>query len=1095
MRPTKWMRSAVLTTAAMAVAGVIAVVACGPASPAGQSGSGGGKQEQPTATPYPDDCREVLHPMSGELITVCPEPGSRKIDGNLRREYNAHMEKKATRQARGEEVPAIQRMVIIRVSTHDAVDAVVDYLEARTSNPMSGYKDSGAGGRVIGVVDIELLPALAERDDVVEIDLEIPPAPASLMRQSSSPTPTPTLTALEHVRADQWHDAGVTGSGVQVGVIDFDFRDFRTRVADPAVVNSDPTRPDVYFLCFNAAGVATHTDFTFCETSPVSHLNPGLSPHGTDVSVVLMENAPDATLLISNPRGMKQLEQAVDWMTLGTADNAATDVDYNNACDAGASDVVNAGCNDDFDVKVINHSYTYTWDGPGDGTSPFFSRGERSPINIAGDAVSRGVVWLNAAGNQEKATWFGRSFTFSESTSTNSKGRLNYGGGSPFDCNAFDVGSDSPATIIQVRWSADWGRADIDLDLEVYGPTKREGFSTDPQSGGSGHYPRETVTFPAGALSPGTYCVAVTKDMGDPNVPDDGEDDPDWIQVQVFAGSGEFRHVPAVGGHSISNPAESASRGLLAVGAAENNSMPPPPLALWESSARGPLPSTGYPRKPDVVGLNTDMPGTSFASPRVAGVAALIVQGGGGLASVTKVSGAIREHAEHPTSSHVDHEWGHGFSKLPSLESPVVASVSHDPCNSQGALSVNYSHPAVGTHPMAFQMKAKQVSVHGTGVAAYETTHISTIRMSPREVFLDTGTDRGSYDVTARACTESGHCGPESTSPMRVTTTAKVCKPRWFQAVAGDEQVTLWWNPDPDATGYSVELVGGSSRTVTGTEHVIEGLVNGGLYEYVLRSLGPGGPSDPTSPRSVTPRESASRPPIPTNLRVESNISRRFLGTMLRWDAPLGSYLYEVRVLGGGADTWKRLPFQPAGWDAPYSARYFGGHQRVGDSNVLVGDAIVAGLIPGTDYHFAVRAARKRNSSEQLDYSPWSEVVTLTTPGTRPANAPGSATAPALKAPPEDLMAEVSGTTVNLTWTATTNPEYVCQEVLRRVIPGGDWDRDPVGIADTSHEDTGLTSGTTYRYRVRAYKGCDANGYGTGNYGEEVGGWADAVIP
>ena len=92
-------------------------------------------------------------------------------------------------------------------------------------------------------------------------------------------------------------------------------------------------------------------------------------------------------------------------------------------------------------------------------------------------------------------------------------------------------------------------------------------------------------------------------------------------------------------------------------------------------------------------------------------------------------------------------------------------------------------------------------------------------------------------------------------------------------------------------------------------------------------------------------------------------------------------------------------------------------------------------------------------------------------------------------------MAEVSGTTVNLTWTATTNPYYVCQEVLRRVIPGGDWVRDPVAIDATSHEDTGLTSGTTYRYRVRAYKGCGDDGLGTGNFGEELDGWADAVVP
>ena len=820
-KSTKWMKFSMMWITVAALMAVVAVLACGPASPAQQAGSGGpdvakeGSTETPTptTTPYPDDCKRKWNHIIQEWEVVCPEPGSRKIEHNLRREYNDHMEKKATRQARGETVEMIQRKVLVEVSTHDAVDALVDYLEARTTNAINGYKDPGAGGRVIGLLDIELLPAIAERDDVVEIDQQIPAAPASLMRQSSNPTPAPTMTAVERVRVDQWHDAGVTGAGVQVAVIDFDFRDFRTRVADPAVVNADPTKPDVHFFCYNAAGMATHTDFTFCETSHVNPRRPNLRPHGTDVVVALLENSPDATLLISNARDMKQLEQAVDWLTLGIADNSATDVDYNNACDASASDVANAGCNDAFDVKVINHSQTYIWDGPGDGTSTFVTRGGRSPINTSGDAVSRGVVWVNAAGNQNESTWFDHNPVF------NVTGRLSYnvGGGGLPDCNSFTVDSSYGYTI-QSRWSDDWDGADIDLDLEVYYLLGRVGISMDPQTGGGGHHPREFMTFPAGTLSSGTHCVVVSKDPGDPNDPNDsGEDVPDWIQVQIFAGPGDFAHSSRDPGYSISNPAESANPGLLAVGAASNEPTP----ALRDFSARGPIPSTGNPVKPDVVGLNTDLPGTSFSSPRVAGEVALVVQGGGNVAPPTRVAAAMKEHAEHPSSPYPDQEWGHGLSKLPSLEAPAIASVIHDPCSRQGALRVDYSHPAVGTHPMAFYLKAQQVSAQGTGAAAYEQTHIGTIRNNPREVYLDTGTDRGSYDVTARACTEAGHCGPESSPAMRFATTAKVCDPRWFRAVPGDEKATLWWNPDPDATGYKIQLVGGDPdyRYRGGTRH------------------------------------------------------------------------------------------------------------------------------------------------------------------------------------------------------------------------------------------------------------------------------------
>ena len=117
-------------------------------------------------------------------------------------------------------------------------------------------------------------------------------------------------------------------------------------------------------------------------------------------------------------------------------------------------------------------------------------------------------------------------------------------------------------------------------------------------------------------------------------------------------------------------------------------------------------------------------------------------------------------------------------------------------------------------------------------------------------------TDRGTYNVTARACTESGHCGPES-EPVEYSTVAKVCKPRWLDAVPQDEAVTLRWNPDPDATGYEIEGVAG---TVTGTEQVISGLTNGTWYEYRLRSLGPGGPSDWSSSVRVAPTSFSGRP-------------------------------------------------------------------------------------------------------------------------------------------------------------------------------------------------------------------------------------------
>ena len=137
-----------------------------------------------------------------------------------------------------------------------------------------------------------------------------------------------------------------------------------------------------------------------------------------------------------------------------------------------------------------------------------------------------------------------------------------------------------------------------------------------------------------------------------------------------------------------------------------------------------------------------------------------------------------------------------------------------------------------------------------------------------------------------------------------------------------------------------------------------------------------------------------------------------------------------------------------------------------------------------------MRAVRGRNSGSDLDHSSWSNVVSLTTPGVRPATAPGAATAPPLKAPAKDLMAVVDGTTVDLSWTVATNPNYVRQVLFRRdfAVNPIQWTEIPVGLNDATYSDTGLTGGITYRYRVRSYKQMVG-----GNYGES--GHAEAVIP
>ena len=99
----------------------------------------------------------------------------------------------------------------------------------------------------------------------------------------------------------------------------------------------------------------------------------GGSTHGAVVAESVMDIAPDATLYISDPKSRSELRDAVDWM-------------------------ISEG------VSVINHSRLWSFDGPGDGTSPL----SVSPLNTIDAAVAAGIVWVNAAGNQALGTWFMR---------------------------------------------------------------------------------------------------------------------------------------------------------------------------------------------------------------------------------------------------------------------------------------------------------------------------------------------------------------------------------------------------------------------------------------------------------------------------------------------------------------------------------------------------------------------------------------------------------------------------------------------------------------------------------------------------------------
>ena len=123
-------------------------------------------------------------------------------------------------------------------------------------------------------------------------------------------------------------------------------------------------------------------------------------------------------------------------------------------------------------------------------------------------------------------------------------------------------------------------------------------------------------------------------------------------------------------------------------------------------------------------------------------------------------------------------------------------------------------------------------------------------------------------------------------------------------------------------------------------------------------------------------------------------------------------------------------------------------------TNTLSKNAVkfsVTGLLASTTYHFRLRAYDGPN------HSPYSNVPSATTTG-----------APA--APTNLTATAVSSDRINLTWTDNATNEVGFK--LERSIDGVNFSQIASPAANTtSYANTGLTSSTTYHYRIRAYDG------------------------
>ena len=482
--------------------------------------------------------------------------------------------------------------------------------------------------------------------------------------------------------------------------------------------------------------------------------------HGTTVSESVMDIAPEAALYIADPQSLSELRDAVDWM-------------------------ISEG------VSVINHSRLWSFDGPGDGTSPL----SISPLNSIDRAVAAGIVWVNAAGNQARGTWFKRGpFDY---TTVNIDGEgirfLRFSGSEIRNKESYIGGR------LDLRWSDDWGGADTDLDLFALatGTDTIALQSIDIQSGGAGHNPYEWI----GSLS--TYDILVDH-RGGP--------EPDWVQL---VGWGPTRlTLNSSGAGSIINPAESANPAMLAVGAAPWYNV----NVLSGFSSRGPTPDGRI--KPDVVAANCGATaaggegfcGTSQSSPHVAGLAALVRQRYPDY-TPAQVASYLKENAEQRTNPDPNNNWGHGFFVLPPLTQPPPSPTAP---GAPGILSLT-----PGTNSLNVSWR-DPLQTGGATITAYDLRHIRSDAPNKadgnwtvvRRVWTGAGglthvlhslTGSVQYDVQVRAANSAGD-GPWSTTRAGTPVSPLVVpgSPIFVTASPVAGSLSVSWSAPPDDGGSAV---------------------------------------------------------------------------------------------------------------------------------------------------------------------------------------------------------------------------------------------------------------------------------------------------
>jgi hypothetical protein len=258
-----------------------------------------------------------------------------------------------------------------------------------------------------GYIAPSRLPVLAQLDGVLSIE------PVRRPFETSFVGPAPAIHG-----ATAWQQAGLTGAGIKVGLIDSGFDGFAALLGTEL-----PTTVEA--RCYTQIGLASST-LADCVTAG--------EQHGTAVAESIVDMAPGASLYVSNAESRADIAATIRWMT-------------------------GAG------VRIINFSQGALLEGMGDGTSPY----PNSFYALSDLAISGGALFVASAGNAAETSWVGPP------SDADSNGWLEFGPGD--ESNTVDLVA-GDELLLGIRWPA----ASADYDVSIWQGANELAESADVQA-------------------------------------------------------------------------------------------------------------------------------------------------------------------------------------------------------------------------------------------------------------------------------------------------------------------------------------------------------------------------------------------------------------------------------------------------------------------------------------------------------------------------------------------------------------------------------------------------------------------------------------